>query len=87
MGGTRPLAELVDSEMLELFRKDILSEPATAVRVGQQQIVMERGELEIERELRARIHNYHLEIFGRTQTETTKRWTYESEVTILFTCV
>ena len=27
-----------------------------------------------------RIDSYHLEIFSRTQTETTKRWTYESEI-------
>lgn len=41
---------------------------------------IERGELEIEREIRVRIDNFHLEIFSRTQTETTKRWTYESEI-------
>ena len=38
------------------------------------------GESEMERELRTRIDAFHLEIFQRTQTETTKRWTYESEV-------
>src|SRR5690606_6735503 len=34
----------------------------------------------IEREIRVRIDNFHLEIFARTQTETTKRWTYEAEI-------
>ncbi|PWW76020.1 TPR-like protein [Tuber magnatum] len=61
---TRPLEELLPSDTL----------------AGQQQIKMERGELEIEREMRVRIDNFHLEIFSRTQTETTKRWTYESEI-------
>lgn len=39
-----------------------------------------RNDLEVERELRTRIDNFHLEIFHRTQTETTKRWTYEQEI-------
>ncbi|CAD6582021.1 MAG: hypothetical protein ASARMPREDX12_000733 [Alectoria sarmentosa] len=65
----RPLQELLPADMLAQFRAEIENEgPA------------ERGELEIERELRSRIDNFHLEIFHRTQTETTKRWTYESEV-------
>lgn len=34
----------------------------------------------MERELRTSIDNHYIEIFTRTQTETTKRWTYESEV-------
>ena len=50
------------------------------VQAGGQQVKAERGELEIERETRTRIDNFHLEIFSRTQTETTKRWTYESEI-------
>jgi len=39
-----------------------------------------RTEAEIERELRIRVDAFHLEIFHRTQAETTKRWTYESEI-------
>lgn len=35
---------------------------------------------EFERELRARLDQYHLETFNRTQAETNKRWTYEQEV-------
>ncbi|KAL8905822.1 MAG: hypothetical protein Q9207_002393 [Kuettlingeria erythrocarpa] len=65
----RPLTELLPGDMLAHFRSDIENEgPA------------DRGELEIEREMRTRIDNFHLEIFSRTQTETTKRWTYESEI-------
>lgn len=35
---------------------------------------------EQERELRTRIDAYHMEIFNRTQAETTNRWTYEQEI-------
>ena len=35
---------------------------------------------DVDRELRARLDQYHLEIFHRTQAETTKRWTYEQEI-------
>jgi len=77
---TRPLEELLPSDTLAQFRQEVMAEPPAAVQAGQQQIKMERGELEIEREMRVRIDNFHLEIFSRTQTETTKRWTYESEI-------
>jgi len=33
-----------------------------------------------ERELRLRLDQHHLEIFSRTQSETTKRWVYEQEI-------
>ena len=65
----RPLQELLPSDMLAQFRGEVENEGPAG-----------RGELEIERELRSRIDNFHLEIFHRTQTETTKRWTYESEI-------
>ena len=64
----RPLHELLPADMLAQFRAEIVTESP------------DRGELEVEREMRTRIDNFHLEIFARTQTETTKRWTYESEV-------
>jgi pre-mRNA-processing factor 39 len=77
---SRPLTELLPEDTLSQFRQEVLADPPPTVQAGQQQIKMERGELEIEREIRARIDNFHLEIFSRTQTETTKRWTYESEI-------
>lgn len=77
---TRPLSELLPEDTLAQFRQEVLADPPPAVQAGQQQIKMERGELEIEREIRSRIDSLHLEIFSRTQTETTKRWTYESEI-------
>ncbi|KAH6671232.1 hypothetical protein B0J14DRAFT_595608 [Halenospora varia] len=68
---TRPLTELVDQETLARFRGEVEAE---GFQSGP------KGELEIEREMRTKIDNFHLETFTRTQTETTKRWTYESEV-------
>lgn len=67
---SRPLTELVPAEVLAEFRAEAEVEAQGRPRT----------ELEIERELRAKIDNYHLETFHRCQTETTKRWTYESEI-------
>ena len=70
---TRPVTELAPPEILSQFRAEI--EAASAqVAPGVQ------AEEEIERDLRLRVDTYHLEIFSKTQTETTKRWTYESEI-------
>ena len=65
---SRPLNELIPADTLNQFRSDAQNE-------GQQ-----KSEQDIERDVRARIDNYHLEIFSRTQSETLKRWTYESEI-------
>lgn len=70
---TRPLTELLPAEKLEQFRGEVYHEN-DGFQTGP------KGELEIEREIRTKIDNFHLEIFTRTQAETTKRWTYESEV-------
>ena len=75
----RPLQELLPVDMLAQFRSEIENEVSDSMQAPLH-TKAERGELEIEREIRARIDNFHLEIFSRTQTETTKRWTYESEV-------
>ena len=63
---SRPLHELVPAETLEQFWSEV---KASTVQ-----------EHEFERDMRSRIDSFHLEIFQRTQTETTKRWTYESEI-------
>jgi pre-mRNA-processing factor 39 len=70
---TRPLEELVPADTLARFRAEVEAENA-AFQAGP------KGELEIERDLRTKIDNFHLEFFSHTQAETTKRWTYESEV-------
>ncbi|GME26139.1 Pre-mRNA-processing factor 39 [Neofusicoccum parvum] len=67
---TRPLSELVPAELLTSYRNDLTIDPASSAK----------SEIEIERDLRSRIDAYHLEIFQKTQTETTKRWTYEQEI-------
>jgi pre-mRNA-processing factor 39 len=77
---TRPLVELLPADTLAQFRQEIENEGPSTVQAGSQQLHVSRGEAEIERELRVRVDNFHLEIFSRTQTETTKRWTYESEI-------
>ncbi|KAN0071517.1 hypothetical protein V8E54_010113 [Elaphomyces granulatus] len=69
----RTLSELAPSDTLAEFRTEI--EGASAhLPPGA------KADAEIERDLRLRLDGYHLEIFSRTQTETTKRWTYESEI-------
>ncbi|KAL9112501.1 MAG: hypothetical protein Q9227_003343 [Pyrenula ochraceoflavens] len=68
----RPLPELLPANILAQYRSEIENE-GLGIKAG-------RSEAEVERELRTRTYNYHLEIFHRTQTETTKRWTYESEI-------
>lgn len=70
---TRPVADLAPSGTLSQFRAE-LEVAAGQVPPGA------KAEAEIERDLRLRVDAYHLEIFSKTQTETTKRWTYESEI-------
>ncbi|TVY45913.1 Pre-mRNA-processing factor 39 [Lachnellula cervina] len=67
----RPLPELVPAETLATFRAEVEAE---AYQTGP------KGEQETERELRSKVDTFYLDVFTRTQTETTKRWTYESEV-------
>ncbi|KAJ5094271.1 hypothetical protein N7456_010132 [Penicillium angulare] len=69
----RPLAELAPAEIMSQFRTE-LEAASSQVPPGA------KAEAEIERDLRLRIDNYHLESFTKTQAETTKRWTYESEI-------
>lgn len=70
MAGSRTLAELAPQDVLVQFRDEFVQESGPK----------QRSERDIEQELRARVDNLHLETFQRTQAETTKRWTYESEV-------
>lgn len=73
MTHSRPLEELLPAEILAQFTSEVMADNAAFQAAP-------KGELVIEREVRTKVDNYHLEIFTRTQTETTKRWTYESEV-------
>ncbi|KAJ5994388.1 mRNA splicing protein (Prp39) [Penicillium sp. IBT 35674x] len=69
----RPLAELASADVMSQFRTE-LEAASSQVPPGA------KAEAEIERDLRLRVDNYHLEVFSKTQTETTKRWTYEAEI-------
>jgi pre-mRNA-processing factor 39 len=70
---TRPLTEAVDTETLARFQAEVQNE--SAAHGGQQ-----RPELEVERDVRAKIDGMYYEVFTATQNEVTKRWTYESEI-------
>lgn len=70
---TRPLAELAPAETMTRLRAEVEA-ASSQVPPGA------KAEAEIERDLRLRLDTYHLEIFTRTQTETTKRWTFELEI-------
>ncbi|THY75998.1 hypothetical protein D6C87_04047 [Aureobasidium pullulans] len=68
LAASRPVTELAPADLLSQFTAEL--EPETK---GKSQI-------EAERAMRARLDTYHLELFHNTQTETTKRWTYEQEI-------
>ncbi|KAI1798542.1 pre-mRNA-processing factor 39 [Daldinia bambusicola] len=69
----RPIKELVPPETLARFRAEVEAESAA---YG----AMPRAELEIERDIRVKIDAMFYEVFQKTQDETNKRWTYESEI-------
>ncbi|KAI1818402.1 pre-mRNA-processing factor 39 [Poronia punctata] len=70
---SRPVSELVPADTLARFRAEVEAEAAAYGGVP-------RPELEVERDIRAKIDAMYYEVFQRTQDETTKRWTYESEI-------
>ena len=73
MSQSRPLQALVPGQTLTQLQMDVENEGA-GYKAG-------RSQAEVEREIRARIENgAQLEIFRKTQAETTKRWTYEQEI-------
>lgn len=65
----RPLSEVVDAALLKKFQTEVAAETP-----GQ------RPELEVERDVRAKIDGMYFEVFQSTQNEVSKRWTYESEI-------
>lgn len=72
MAQTRPLTAIVPSGILTKFQMELENEGA-GYKAG-------RSQMEVERDLRARIDTYHLQTFHQTQAETTNRWLYESEI-------
>lgn len=69
---TQPLAEIVEPEVLSRLRAEVEAEAAPFGVV--------KSELETERDVRAKIDAMFYDVFQTTQSETTKRWTYESEI-------
>lgn len=69
---SRPLAELVPAAELAQYRAEVEAE---AIQFG-----VQKTELEFERDIRARIDGFYYQMFQQTQTETSKRWTYEAEI-------
>lgn len=72
MAQNRPLSAIVPPGILTQFQMDLENE-GQGYKAG-------RNQMEVERDLRTRIDSYHLNLFHKTQTETTKRWPYESEI-------
>lgn len=72
MAQNRPLSTIVPPGVLTQLQLELENEGA-GYKAG-------RAQAEVERDLRSRIDQYHLTTFQKTQSETTKRWTYESEV-------
>jgi pre-mRNA-processing factor 39 len=70
---TRPLAEVVPADVLSRFQAEVDAESAAQGSGA-------RPELEVERDLRAKIDAMYYEVFTATQQEVSKRWTYESEI-------
>lgn len=69
---TKPVSALVPPQVLTQYQTEI-ENAGMGYKSG-------RSQQEVEHELRQRIDGYHLDIFRKTQAETTKRWTYESEI-------
>lgn len=72
MAQSRSLATIIAPTTLTQFQQELENEGA-GYSAG-------RSQVEVERDLRTRVDGFHLEVFNRTQAETTKRWTYESEI-------
>ncbi|KAL2154856.1 hypothetical protein VTH82DRAFT_3532 [Thermothelomyces myriococcoides] len=72
MAHTRPLTELAAPDLLARYRAEVEAEAA--------QFGVQKTELEIERDIRAKLDASFYLIFQRTQEETSKRWTYEAEI-------
>lgn len=70
MAAPRPIDQLAPAETIERFRGD-------SARQAEHEHMPAVDEQHL---LRDRVDAYHVEIFQRTQTETTKRWTYEQEI-------
>ncbi|WXC55484.1 hypothetical protein SNK03_001432 [Fusarium graminearum] len=70
---SQPITEVVPAEDLARFRAEVEAENVAFGGAP-------KPELELERDVRAKIDAMFYDIFTTTQTEVSKRWTYESEI-------
>lgn len=75
MAHTRTEAECAPEDVLTRIQAEVEKETQASLSLG-----IAKTETEIQRDVRAKIDNHHLGIFAKTQAETTRRWTYESEI-------
>lgn len=69
--GSRPIEELVEPEILETLKN------ATQL---ENQGQPEKAPLEIERQLRQKIHQYYYDLYTHTQQEVQSRWNFEQAI-------
>jgi pre-mRNA-processing factor 39 len=69
---TRPLVELAEEDVLARVRAEVDAETAA--------YGAPKPELEVDRDIRAKIDSIFYEVFVKTQNETNKRWTFEQEI-------
>lgn len=67
----RPVEELVEPETLESIRSAVQSE---------NQGLSEKPVLEIERQVRLKVHEHYYNAYSKTQVEVTNRWNYEHAI-------
>lgn len=67
---TQPITSLAPADIVAQFRAECVREAGPKGK----------NDLEMERDLRAKIDAFNMEVFHRTANETNKRWTYESEI-------
>ncbi|EME39213.1 hypothetical protein DOTSEDRAFT_75069 [Dothistroma septosporum NZE10] len=70
MAAQRPVSDIAPEEVITRLRDEITQDTT----------LKSKEPAAVDKELRGKISAYHMDIFTRTQTETTKRWTYEQEV-------
>ncbi|KAF1845788.1 TPR-like protein [Cucurbitaria berberidis CBS 394.84] len=69
--GSRPIEELADADTLEELKNAVQLE---------NQGGPEKPPLEIERQLRQKVHEYYYTSYSKTQQEVTSRWNYEQAI-------
>ncbi|KAG9286505.1 hypothetical protein G9A89_014671 [Geosiphon pyriformis] len=81
---TRPVTELVTPEQYQQFESEARAAPPVPPSENpegeQVSAPAEKTEEQIQADIRMRIYNMNVEVYMKTQTETNKRWPFESEI-------